>query len=336
MRSGIKWLLCLLAVLGLSLAGTGPGIGSYRGPVAAPPVFPPGGRTILGSPITRIVCRHGARAWLYASGLDSPDGLAFDLSGRLHVVEEGAGRVSRLGPAGDVTPVVSGLNSPEGVAFSPDGTMYVVEDVAAGRLLQVAPGGEASVLAGGLSAPEGVVWAGDGTVYVTESNAQFVSNPVYMHTRITAVAPTGLTSTVRADDFLWSYAGLAVGADGLLYVTNEGSGLLGNDSLFTVRPATGERVLLAGGMSAPEGLRFTGAGEFPLYVVEEDTGGGEGRLQRVYPDGRSEILCTGFYSIEDVAIDADGWLYVSEDASGWVITIEPPADKMYIPLIFRQ
>ena len=73
-----------------------------------------------------------------------------------------------------------------------------------------------------------------------------------------------------------------------------------------------------------------------VHDVEEDAGGGGGRLQRVHQSGRSEVLCTGFYQLEDVAVDADGWLYVSEDTSGWVIAVEPPREEVYLPLLPRR
>jgi PKD repeat protein len=45
----------------------------------------------------------------------------------------------------------------------------------------------------------------------------------------------------------------------------------------------------------------------------------------VEPDGRSFTLCTGFLSIEDIILDAQGRLYISEGASsGLIIQIEPP------------
>ncbi len=286
-------------------------------------------------PVPRIQCPAGHTATIYAEGLSAPDGLAFSPSGVLYVAEESAGRVSRIASDGSATPVVTGLTAPEGIAFDDVGNLYVVEDIEGGRLVRVAAGGSTTTLASGLDAPEGVVWrAADDTLYVTESNIQFASIPQDpLRTHVTAVSPhTGLTTRLLTDTWL-SYAGIISGPDGLLYVTNEASGVITNASVFTVDPNTGTSSLFASGLVTPEGLRFVDGG-FPLYVAEEDTGDGAGRLSRVDADGSHAPLCTGFRTIEDVALDGEGGIYVSEDGSGSIIHIKPPW-RIWLPLITR-
>lgn len=281
----------------------------------------------IGESLPRINCPVGYTAAVYAEGLSSPDGLAFSPDGLLYVAEESAGQVSRIEANGVVTPVLGGLTNPEGLAFDQAGTLYVVEDVPDGRLVKLNPAGITTTLVTGLAAPEGVAVAADGTVYVTESNVQYSSRLADIRTWITAVDTAGLTSTVRLDAFYWSYAGLTIGADGLLYVTNEAAGLAAADSVFAVHPATGIRSPLASHLLGPEGLRFAAGDNFPLYVAEEDsTGAGDGQLSRVEANGAHIPLCTGFYTIEDIILDQAGQLYVSEDSSGLVIRIQasPP------------
>jgi sugar lactone lactonase YvrE len=291
-----------------------------------------------GKSIPRIECPTGYTAAVYAQGLSGPDGLAFGPSGALYVAEETAGRVSRIAPEGGATPVVSGLANPEGIAFDDAGSLYVVEDVQEGRLVRVAADGSSSTLATGLDAPEGVVWGPeDDVLYVTESNAEFASFPHNpLRTHVTVVSPQSGTATRIVTDALSSYAGIALGPDGLLHVTNEGSGLITNSSIFTVDPDTGARSLFASDLVAPEGLRFDEGG-FPLYVAEEDTGDGTGRVSRVGAGGSHVSFCSGFYSIEDVILDQEGRLYVSEDGSGSIIVIEPEARwRVWLPLISHR
>jgi alkaline phosphatase len=254
----------------------------------------------------------------------------------LYVAEETAGEVSRIEANGAATPVASGLASPEGIAFDDAGNLYVVEDVQAGRLLKIAPGGATTTLASGFDAPEGVVWTPGGSLYVTESNVQFGTFPPDLpQTRITAVSPTGVkTPVLTHTPSTWSYAGITLGTDGLLYVTNDASAMTNpgtHDGVFSVNPVTQERKLLALNLRAPEGLRFGAGGGFPLYVAQEDTwdeppANGDnykGVVSRVEANGSQMPFCTGFQSVEDVIQDGQGRIYVSEDSSGLVIAIEP-------------
>jgi hypothetical protein len=321
----------------------------------AQPSFSPSTRSghltinAAGNPMPRIQCAQGYTATVYAEGLSSPDGLAFSSAGVLHVAEETAGRVSQVGPTGRITPVITGLTSPEGIAFDDAGNLYVVEDTQAGRLVRRSANGVTTALATDLDAPEGVVWTSADTLYVTESNMQFVTSPADFRARIAAVSSSGVVTRIitstpiisGTDVTFWSYAGLTMGPDGLLYVTNETSGreitrtvvvlpgvltvtftLSTTDSIFAVDPAGGW-TLFTSNLVSPEGLRFSANGEFPLYAAEEDVGGGTGRLSRVESDGRHAPLCTGFSNIEDVAVDREGWLYVSEDTTGLIILIKP-------------
>jgi alkaline phosphatase len=283
----------------------------------------------IGDPLPRIQCPPGYVAKIYAEGLSAPDGLAFSPTGLLHVAEETTtGQVGRIESGGTVTPILAGLDHPEGIAFDNAGNLYVVEDVPGGRLLKMAPDGTTTTLATDLDAPEGVVWTADGTIYLTESDLQglvagTVTSSDY-RTRVTAVSSVGgVTTPTLVSTLPWSYAGITLGPDGLLYVTNEASGIGTTNSIFTVNPTTGTRTLFASDLISPEGLRFAANGGFPLYVAEEDTGGGAGRISRVEADGSHSPFCTGFYSIEDVITDATGRLYVSEDATGLIIVIEP-------------
>jgi uncharacterized repeat protein (TIGR01451 family) len=304
------WLLAVLVGLVLLLSWAFTGLPARAG---------------VGDPADYVSCPSDYTAVIYAVGLSSPDGLAQSPDGQVYVAEETAGRVSRLGPGGTVTPVLEGLSNPEGIAFDDAGNLYVVEDVAGGRVIKMTPGGITTTLATGRDAPEGIVWSPDGTLYITESNVQFTANPLEWETGVTAISGSGDVRSVRTDAWLWSYAGITLGPGELLYVTNEASGTGTDDSIFGVDPEDGARSLLASGLTAPEGLRFSPGGGFPLYVAEEGSGGDGGRLSLVRADGSVTTLCSGFLTIEDVLLDPAGRLYVSEDGSGSIISIEPPS-----------
>src|SRR5438105_4423846 len=55
----------------------------------------------------------------FASGLNTPTGLAFDASGNLFEADQASGRIFKFTPAGAKSTFASGLNEPSGLAFEP-------------------------------------------------------------------------------------------------------------------------------------------------------------------------------------------------------------------------
>jgi hypothetical protein len=69
-----------------------------------------------------VVGPGGGAATTFATGLSSPQGLAFDALGNLYVTDAGLAEVLMYGPGGGSSPVVDssgGYASPEGLAFTP-------------------------------------------------------------------------------------------------------------------------------------------------------------------------------------------------------------------------
>ncbi|MCP4425285.1 MAG: hypothetical protein GY803_12385 [Chloroflexi bacterium] len=287
-----------------------------------------------GDPVPGITCTPSYNATIYAEGLSSPDGLAFAPNGVLYAAEETAGQVVEVGATGVTTPVLTALTNPEGIAFDTAGNLYVVEDTQNGRLIQRTPGGVTTVLATGLDAPEGVVVAADNTVYLTESNIQFESNPSLWRSHVTAVSSGGMVTRLTTsapvlngfDVEFFSASGITIGPTGLVYAANELSGvetvqppftLTTTKSISAVNTVAGTSAIFSSGLTTPEGIRFSNIG-FPLYAVEENTG----RIMHVLADGSFVTLCAGFGSIEDVAVDGNRWLYISDDANGRIVRID--------------
>lgn len=302
-----------------------------------------------GHELSRIVCYselpESYWATVYATGLDGPDGLAFDSQGNLYVAEEGAGRVVQVAANNVITPVLTNLAQPEGIAFDTADNLYVVEDVADGRLLRRAPNGTITIMATGLVYPEGVTVADDGTVYVTQSDLEtlnanssvtdvqnarssitaFASNPPYTPTVLINTGPDITFGSPVVGRF-WSYADLTVDdSTDTLYVSNELGGIeIITDTVVSGFPVTlvftnTEGILsldlnnptnlsvVSESFVAPEGIHFIDVNG-PLLVAEEDSNGpDEGGEGRV--SQLYNILrkqCTGFDSIEDVVGERTG------------------------------
>ncbi len=291
----------------------------------------------VGDPLPRIVCPTGYAAEIYAENLRSPDGLVLGANSGLYVAEDRlSGRIQRIGTDGSKTTVVSGLTGPEGLTIDNAGNLYVVEDTSNGRLIKIAPDETQTTLATNLVYPEGVVWRSDGTLFFTTSTLETLNlnenpfNILNVRSQVKSIVSSNSPVTVNDATFPYSYAGITIGSDGLLYVTNELSG-----HILKINPNNGSRSTFATNLASPEGLSFSANGGFPLYVAEEDTGDGTGQIRKVSSSGGKSVFCSGFYNIEDVVVNQAGQFFVSEDTTGLIILIkeadEPTATPTQTP-----
>src|ERR1700730_3399628 len=85
----------------------------------------------------------------FASGLNSPIGLAFDSAGNLFVADAGSGQIYKFTPGGMRSTFASGLNSPAGLAFDSAGNLFEA-DAGSGHIYKFTPGGMRSTFASGL------------------------------------------------------------------------------------------------------------------------------------------------------------------------------------------
>ena len=298
-------------------------------------------RPQAGQSMDRVRCVDGYRAYVFASGLASPDGLTLDGQGNLCVVEERAGRVTRLDENGGKVVLARGLHSPEGLCLGPDGLLLVVEDCAQGRLLSIDGEGEVRVLLEGLQAPEGVIFQG-GCLYLTESSLQLVDRRWSARTRVRRLERTqagwGAPRELFEGALPFSFSELALLDSGSLLLANETARALPVAGLLRLDLASGKVTPFAQGLAAVEGVGWwNGGDERVLLVAEEDVDGdGRGRLSRVVCSegrGRRTDFALGLGTIEDVVMDARGRIFVSEDSTGLVLMLQrepmhpqPPLD----------
>ncbi|MDE2597539.1 MAG: gluconolaconase [Sphingomonadales bacterium] len=166
------------------------------------------------------------------SGYDRLMGVALDGKDGTVFAEAGTGRVLK-GDGGGVSELASGLAMPMGVALADDGTVYVAE-ADGGRVVKLV-GGKPETVIDGLSRPEGIVIAG-GKLYTVDTVAkQVIECDLSGGGRRTIAAglpvgaPQGVLGrfTGGVGDMcgpMWSFTGIAAGADGTLYVSGDAEG----------------------------------------------------------------------------------------------------------------
>ena len=117
---------------------------------------------------------------LYASGLDFPEGPAFDKNGTLHVVNLKGGTVSQIASRKRVSKFVHTDGAPNGAQFHANGHLFVC-DAKRQAILDIAPDGsivEAVTECDGerLRGPNDLIFSDDGGYYFTDPAGSSLEN----------------------------------------------------------------------------------------------------------------------------------------------------------------
>jgi sugar lactone lactonase YvrE len=175
-----------------------------------------------------------------ADGLDQLYGAAVAPDGAIVVAELGAGRVLSI-QSGKVEVLATGLRDPLGVAIGPEGACLVSE-AGAGRVVELTGSGVETVL-DGLQRPQGIA-VREGQLYVVDAGAKaLIAYDLEGRTRRTiatdlpvgappGVIPKPLRGVPPFSGPQGPFAGIAVGADGTLYLSADAEG-----SVLALRPS---------------------------------------------------------------------------------------------------
>ncbi len=220
-----------------------------------------------------VVRYDGAgQSTVVASGFGSTIGLAFDRRGDLFVGDWDRGQISKIDPAGKVTPFVDvGLFGPMGLAFGPDGDLFVAHR-GGQRIVRITPTGEQSIFAA-VPLPVGLAFDAGGNLFVSSQVGD----------KIIKISPSGSLSTFAdaADGINWPL-GLAFNSAGELFVASAFGSTIhrfdpqGNGSVFAKNDPLGWS-------NGAHALAFGSDGS--LYATW-----GADRLARYDPSGAVEIF----------------------------------------------
>lgn len=294
----------------------------------------------------QVTCSRTGTVSTLASGLAIPTFATTDAAGNVYVPEYMSGNLRRITPAGVVTTIAGGLAQPVGVAFGPDGALYVAAS-GDNSIMKVELNGTVTTyagtgVAGGTNGPRasatfdipyGVAFDAAGNLYVAEFQGH----------RIRKIAPGGTVSTfagsgteAMADGTGTAAsfdepAGLAIDADGNLYVGDSGNGRVRKVTpagLVTTLAGNGNPTSVDGAGTAASFSQPFGVAVGPdgyIYVAEPPVG----KVRRVSPAGVVNTLAgTGVAGSTDgpvttatlqqpagMAVDRNGNVFVTEAAA---------------------
>ena len=226
---------------------------------------------------------------------------AFDVGpdGKLYFPAQAANEIWRVSlDGGEPEVVVKDLGVPDSVKFHPDG--YIVStQVYSGQVLKIDPRtGEKELLAD----------IGPGLDNVTFVNGRtFVSHITGSIHEITA---PGQVKPLVDKGLQWPL-GLALGADGTLFVSDGG---------FTYHVSPGGDLVLAGMLFSPgfpgwvRDVAASGPGEWVVTTAN-------GTVNRFWPERQeSELIASGYGLLMGIAVAADGAVVFADAASGKVLS----------------
>jgi len=315
-----------------------------------------------------------------SASLCHPTAVAADLSGNLYIADECNNRIRRVSSSGIITTVAgsasaaysgdggsatnASLSSPHGAAVDAASNVYVTNSLSR-RVRKFTPGGTISTVAGNglfkapsdgvpstasyLNTPSGVAVGGDGSVYIVDLGNQQVRR-VGPAGVITTVAGNGVTGfsgdggpATAASVNLYYRSGLAVGADGSLYIGDTRSQRVRKvtpDGLVVTVAGNGSYDFSGdGGPATKAAFRYTFGIALDelgnLYVADCDNA----RIRKVTPGGViSTVAGNGSIGFSGdggpatsaslnypsgVAVDSTGNLYISDAGNNRIRRVAP-------------
>jgi len=100
----------------------------------------------------------------FASGLSTPEGLAFDSSGNMYEADSASGNIYEFTPSGTRSIFASGLSRPAGLAFDSAGNLYEADN-GSGNIYEFSPDGTRSTFGSAFLGPVGLAFDSAGNLF---------------------------------------------------------------------------------------------------------------------------------------------------------------------------
>ncbi|NYI03459.1 Vgb family protein [Allostreptomyces psammosilenae] len=271
------------------------------------------------------IAPDGGAPELVAEGVHEPVAVRFDLGGVLHVLSRGVeGIVTRLDlhGTGSRTLVTSGVAGLDNAAFDRENRMFV-SSYASGGIVEMHPDGRIrEIVPRGFDGPYGVTIDLGGTVYAADHYR--VASPAARDEGRASRSREGEAAGVTTHALLPFAHGITADG-GLLHTTSQ------YGTVQTYDPARGTTRTRATGLRQPLGIAVAPDGS--LVVAEAGAGrvvaiSGGDTITGATVTGDSvtgdtvTVLAEGLGHPVDVAFDAEGRAYVSDDRLGAVLRID--------------
>ncbi|MEW2356497.1 hypothetical protein [Spirillospora sp. NPDC029432] len=282
---------------------------------------------MVGDQVWRVPADGSGPPELVAERVHEPVAVRFDQGGILTVLSRGAeGIVTRIDlDTGRRWIVTSGVTGLDNAAFDGENRMFVSSYASGGVTEMHADGRTREIVPRGLDGPFGITVDLGGTVYAADHYRLARTESTDTEKADTEKADTENANTENAEDGDAVTHELAVfvhavtaGDDGLLHLTSQTGDVRTHDPVERTTRVRARDLDEPGGIAvAPDGA---------LVVAET----GAGRIVRIGPDDRVSVLAEGLGRPVDVAFDAEGRCYASDEERGAVLRLDGGAA---VPLV---
>ncbi len=192
-----------------------------------------------------------SKIYSFASGFNSPEGIAIDSSGNAYIANAGNGTISQTTSSGTFTTTyASGFNQPSGIAFDRIGNLYV-SNYASNSVSLITTGRQTYTIATGIQEPNGIAVDNAGYVYV----ASETTGNVYKLTHSAVVYASGFNAPKN----------LAKGIDGLIYIADSS-----NNAVYRI-DAADVLTTFAHNITSPSWFVFDSTGDMFLSDFSTST-----------------------------------------------------------------